>query len=775
MTDYTDEQLEYINYNGPEDTKLLACAGSGKTRCIIARMDRLIKDDIYDIQNILMLTFSRFTKDDFTKKITSYNSKYINKTCVKTIDSFAKSLIDDDNNIDVSLLSFKFMKYLEDTPAEELKKNTKLNNLKIVFVDEAQDLNDIQHSIFTQLKKKLRTNVNLIGDPNQNIYQFRGSSDKHIRNFKGKIFKLTRNFRSYEGIVSFSKYLRPFDDLNIICTKGKNKCKPIMMFHDSEKILEEDLISLLKNAQKSKMEMSDFAILSPTRGRMRGFGKSHGLCLISNILYKSGIKFKQFYEEATEDAVSGGIKYAPTKGHVNVLTYMGSKGLEWKYVIVIDADMCLINKRYFDEDKHNYDRYLLYVACSRAIDNMFIFSKYHFRHGAIEFKTNPWFDVIPRDTYQLDKDYTSHFFFPKLRYIDMGDKERRITRIISRMDEYTLDRMSKITFESKKEILYKKIYTKDYSQLNSQSSMFLGKYVEKLFHSLCDIKYKNQHKNFPDIENVIDSVTDASMIMDNVPPNVTEWFYSNRKLLTWEVFDNDGTLDKYIKDYVNKYFSRGKEIRDHTIINDGYFKWFVLSKRTWIRSVYQKYMDCTCPKKIRKYVFNMIVLTHSFDTQHYFHIKTKGEKFLHVLDTYSGMFDELEKFVSNMKYEFIDSNTSLSKWGLTGEVDIYDSKDNIWEIKCVDELTLKNFLQVIMYNIIHHDLNVETTPCCTVKFLNLLKGEIRHYKIKLSKNKINEIIETFQKSGNVLNEMDEKKEVDTKTASLVKAIKVNNE
>ncbi len=69
MTDYTDEQLEYINYNGPEDTKLLACAGSGKTRCIIARMDRLIKDDIYDIQNILMLTFSRFTKDDFTKKL----------------------------------------------------------------------------------------------------------------------------------------------------------------------------------------------------------------------------------------------------------------------------------------------------------------------------------------------------------------------------------------------------------------------------------------------------------------------------------------------------------------------------------------------------------------------------------------------------------------------------------------------------------------------------------------------------------------------------------
>ena len=33
-----------------------------------------------------------------------------------------------------------------------------------------------------------------------------------------------------------------------------------------------------------------WAILSPTRGRMRGYGNSHGLCLISNILYKAGIK-----------------------------------------------------------------------------------------------------------------------------------------------------------------------------------------------------------------------------------------------------------------------------------------------------------------------------------------------------------------------------------------------------------------------------------------------------------------------------------------------------
>jgi superfamily I DNA/RNA helicase len=88
---YTSEQKKYIKYKEKCNTKLLACAGSGKTRCIIARMDQLIKKHIYSCENIMMLTFTRFTKDDFISKIESYGAKHININCIKTIDSFAKS------------------------------------------------------------------------------------------------------------------------------------------------------------------------------------------------------------------------------------------------------------------------------------------------------------------------------------------------------------------------------------------------------------------------------------------------------------------------------------------------------------------------------------------------------------------------------------------------------------------------------------------------------------------------------------------------------------
>ena len=149
MSDFlTDEQQLYIEYEKNDHTRLIACAGSGKTRTIIEKINNCIKNDKYKSENILMLTFSRFTRDDFLNKIKKYNATYIDTKQVKTIDSFAKSLIDTDNEIDVSLLSYRFMKYLEQTSNEDLLQNKKLTIIKSIYVDEAQDLNEIQFNIF---------------------------------------------------------------------------------------------------------------------------------------------------------------------------------------------------------------------------------------------------------------------------------------------------------------------------------------------------------------------------------------------------------------------------------------------------------------------------------------------------------------------------------------------------------------------------------------------------------------------------------------------------
>src|SRR5579872_2695241 len=162
MSTYTDEQLKYINYIEQNHTKLLACAGSGKTRCIIARMTELIKRKIYEVESIRMLTFSRFTRDDFIRKIKSNNVSLIPVSIISTIDKFAKQIIDPNGTVDVSLLSFKLMTYLEETSEKDLKKNMSLSKIKIVFVDEAQDLNEVQYRIFCAMRDKLGTIINMV-------------------------------------------------------------------------------------------------------------------------------------------------------------------------------------------------------------------------------------------------------------------------------------------------------------------------------------------------------------------------------------------------------------------------------------------------------------------------------------------------------------------------------------------------------------------------------------------------------------------------------------
>jgi hypothetical protein len=782
MSSYTDEQLKYINYDKKENTKLLACAGSGKTRCIIARMNRLIEEKIYDSDSILMLTFSRFTRDDFMNKIKSYQGTHINVNSIKTIDKFAKQIIDPSGTVDVSLLSYRLMKFLEDTNAKELKKNNILKQIKMVFVDEAQDLNEIQYKIFCAMNTKLKIIINMIGDPNQNIYQFRDSSDKYLTEFQAQVFKLTRNFRSHLSIVDFSKHLRPFNEHDVICTKGTNNCKPIMMFYEEEKILEENIIDLLQAAQEKNIDLSEFAILSPTRGRMRGRGKSHGLCFISNILYKAKIKFKQFYEESTDEISGEGIKYEPEKGHVNILTYMGSKGLEWNYVIIIDADACLINKRNFDENKHNHDRYLLYVACSRAIHNMYIFSKCTYRQGEFHFLTNPWFEYVPDELYDIDDRFSDKFFFPKLNYKQYPESDNRLGKLIDKLNCYDLDQISDLLKFNTRIIKYEhKIFKSDYSMMEKPSAIFLSKYSEALFHALYNIKMNRPHTPFTDIEHILE----GDNIVTGVSDETVEWYNKNKKIMTWKTFDASASIPSQIKESINKSFDRKKEFNTHIISINGYYQLFILGQKIWIKNLYKKYLKCKNSSQIREILFYLMVIKHSIDTQHYFHIKSKGKKYEHILIDFKDLFDDIEQYVDETEHNFISNNYVVTRWNIVSRVDMIDNKENVWTIKCSSEISLKHTLHslisTLMYNtkLINDDFSIDTfvlsnidtktkkvkknkkdidinidiresEPCLDidVNYINFIKGEEISYTYKLSLDNIKNIINIIQKNSN---------------------------
>mgnify|MGYP000875224355 FL=1 len=82
------------------------------------------------------------------------------------------------------------------------------SHIKYVFVDEYQDINQIQYEILQKLNRN--QSIFVIGDTAQCIYQFRGSRDEYIEEFalqypNPHIYNITYNYRSDQKILSLAE------------------------------------------------------------------------------------------------------------------------------------------------------------------------------------------------------------------------------------------------------------------------------------------------------------------------------------------------------------------------------------------------------------------------------------------------------------------------------------------------------------------------------------------------------------------------------------------
>ena len=83
-----------------------------------------------------------------------------------------------------------------------------------ICIDEAQDLNNAQYQLLLALANGEFTNIMMVGDPNQSIYHFNGSSpdymNKHfVHNFKPTIIELNENYRSSKEVLLAAKKIIP--------------------------------------------------------------------------------------------------------------------------------------------------------------------------------------------------------------------------------------------------------------------------------------------------------------------------------------------------------------------------------------------------------------------------------------------------------------------------------------------------------------------------------------------------------------------------------------
>lgn len=207
----------------------------------------------------------RFYNDDinFKEFCRKYNDNGAKVAC-SAISSYIKALKDKEL-LDYSILEKEFL-----NKAKEGKLRKFMDSLNIILVDEYQDTNSLQESIYFEFAKaaiKNKGSITVVGDDDQSLYRFRGATVdlfvefqsrlEEILSIKSEIVKLSKNYRSTSNIVEFcNEFINLDEDFKEVRVTEKESIKsartenyinyPILgIFREDLNSLSEDLSNFI--------------------------------------------------------------------------------------------------------------------------------------------------------------------------------------------------------------------------------------------------------------------------------------------------------------------------------------------------------------------------------------------------------------------------------------------------------------------------------------------------------------------------------------------------
>ena len=363
MIKLDDQQLSIYHYNYHSNPALciIAGAGSGKTTTIISKIIKMIKEDCNPL-NFYITTFTRNAANMLKTKIRKYiDEETVNNMNIGTFHHLAYKFLkkyDKLNHNTATSFDKLLFDYYKLIQTDDYIKN---ENHQYVFIDEYQDINEIQHRIIKHLHQTYKTFLVVIGDDQQNIYTFRGSSIEYILRFKdefnGDILKLETNYRCIPNIVTVSNYLLEYNHNKIDkifkppISKSDITTKIKLNIKDSIEHLFFYLYDLIKDDHNN---LSKYAVISRYKYPL------------NRLEYEfSKHKIPTLYLETIDDNVKQH-NYQISHNRITLTTIHGTKGLEYEHVILLD--FCYTNSS--KKVDICEERRLYYVAITRAIANL---------------------------------------------------------------------------------------------------------------------------------------------------------------------------------------------------------------------------------------------------------------------------------------------------------------------------------------------------------------------------------------------------------------------
>ncbi|KMZ96286.1 hypothetical protein PVNG_02424 [Plasmodium vivax North Korean] len=255
---------------------IIAGAGTGKTRTLVERYRYLLKNGISK-REILVTTYTKKAKKEVEERISEdieikerrYLEIYTNHQFCRNIIASYEDFEELPDIVEENLVR-KFSKEeypnldIIKTACYVLEKNNHLqeNHLKIykyLLFDEYQDIDPYTYQILTKFLN-LGGKIVVVGDPNQSIYEFRGTVPKPFedfaKDFSHFLIKMNLNYRSTPDIIKFANKLISHNHQgqfkNFLIPFSTSEEKVEMVFAKSKTEMDEFLVEKLKEIQREK-------------------------------------------------------------------------------------------------------------------------------------------------------------------------------------------------------------------------------------------------------------------------------------------------------------------------------------------------------------------------------------------------------------------------------------------------------------------------------------------------------------------------------------------
>ncbi|QHT66185.1 RecQ family ATP-dependent DNA helicase [Rhodocytophaga rosea] len=275
------EQLQIIQDNQSKHILVAAGPGSGKTKVLVHKVASLLMLEDIKPDQFLMLTFSRAAALEFKERLYELMGNVAYYMDIHTYHSYCFHLMGRVGTLEKSesVLRECIVQIQEGRIPE-----SKVGGKSVVVIDEFQDINEEEYALLLEITSRSeKIRVLVVGDDDQNIYEFRGSSVKYMQAFarlpETKRYELLKNFRSKHNVVAFAnKFASTISNrmkkLDIVANTAENG--EIRLY----KYFSNNLITPLANAVASQKLSGTTAVLTFTNEQA---------CLVESALRQKGI------------------------------------------------------------------------------------------------------------------------------------------------------------------------------------------------------------------------------------------------------------------------------------------------------------------------------------------------------------------------------------------------------------------------------------------------------------------------------------------------------